>query len=54
MCINREPIRIGRSGIYELNNGIDITSISFVPKFVPKNNSSGSNVLDYFIMDFEY
>lgn len=54
MCINREPIRIGRNGIYELNNGIDITSISFVPKFVPKNNSSGSNVLDYFIMDFEY
>lgn len=51
MCINREPIRIGRNGIYELNNGIDITSISFVPKFVPKTNS---NVLDYFIMDFEY
>lgn len=43
MCINREPIRIGKTGIYEINNGINITSISFVPK--------GS---DYFIMDFQY
>lgn len=44
MCINREPIRIGRSGIYEINkNNISINSISFMPK---KN--------DYFIMDFEY
>ena len=48
MCINREQIRIGRSGIYELNNGINITSISFVPKNTVSNN------LDYFIMDFEY
>jgi len=44
MCINREQIRIGRNGIYEINNGININSISFVPK----------NTTDYFIMDFEY
>ena len=44
MCINREQIRIGRNGIYEINNGININSISFVPK----------NSTDYFIMDFEY
>ena len=45
MCINREQIRIGKTGIYELNNqNIRITSISFVPK-------SDS---DYFIMDYEY
>lgn len=43
MCINKEQIRIGRSGIYEINNGMNITSISFVPKNT-----------DYFIMDFEY
>lgn len=43
-CINGEQIRLGRNGIYEINNGIKITSISFVPK------SSD----DYFIMDFEY
>ena len=43
MCINKEQIRIGKTGIYEINNGINITSISFVPK-----------ASDYFIMDFEY
>ena len=44
MCINREQIRIGKNGIYEINNGININSISFIPK----------NTTDYFIMDFEY
>ena len=48
MCINREPIRIGRNGIYELNNGININFISFVPV------GSGDGKLDYFIMDYEY
>ena len=43
MCINGEQIRIGKNGIYELNNGININFISFVPK---------SN--DYFIMDYQY
>jgi len=47
MCINREQIRLGKTGIYELNNGINVTSISFVPK-------NSVNGLDYFIMDFEY
>ena len=47
MCINRQQIRLGKSGIYELNNEINITSISFIPK----DNING---LDYFIMDFEY
>lgn len=50
MCINREQIRIGKTGIYEINNGINITSISFVPK----ESILNSNNLDYFIMDFEY
>ena len=44
MCINGEQIRIGRSGIYEINNeNITISFVGFVP-----------NQLDYFIMDFEY
>ena len=47
MCINKQPIRLGKNGIYELNNGINITSISFIPK-------ESSNNLDYFIMDFQY
>ena len=51
MCINGEQIRIGKSGIYEINNGIiKITSISFVPK----QSNLSSNQTDYFIMDFEY
>lgn len=45
MCINGQQIRIGRSGIYEINNpGISISFIGFVPK----------NTSDYFIMDYEY
>ena len=51
MCINGEEIRIGKSGIYEINNDIiKITSISFVPK----QSTASSNETDYFIMDFEY
>ena len=51
MCINGEQIRIGKSGIYEINNDIiKITSISFVPK----QATLTSNEVDYFIMDFEY
>ena len=43
MCINREQIRIGKNGIYEINNGVEVKSIGFVP---------ADN--DYFIMDYEY
>ena len=50
MCINRQQIRLGKTGIYEINNGINITSISFVPK----TSILSSDGLDYFIMDFEY
>ena len=48
MCINGQQIRLGKNGIYEINNGINITSINFVPKKLSSNN------LEYFIMDFEY
>lgn len=44
LCINKEQIRLGKNGIYELNNGMNITSIGFVPK----------SEKDLFIMDFEY
>lgn len=43
MCINGEQIRIGKSGIYEINNSIPITFVGFIPK---EN--------DYFIVDYEY
>lgn len=44
MCINRQAIRVGKSGIYEINSGIEINNIGFIPK----DNK------DYFIMDYEY
>lgn len=43
MCINGEMIRVGRSGIYEMNYGIDITFIGFMP-----------NENDHFLMDYQY
>lgn len=48
MCINGEQIRIGKTGIFEINE--DNVSISFVG-FVPKVKN---NILEYFIMDYEY
>ena len=45
MCIDGEEIRIGRSGIYEINNGITINFIGFVVD--PGDNK-------YFILDYQY
>lgn len=44
MCINKEPIRIGKSGIYEINNGIIVNSICFYPKTQD----------DFFIIDYQF
>lgn len=43
MCINGQQIRLGRNGIYEINNGIHINFVGFVP-----------HENDYFLMDYEY
>lgn len=43
MCINGQQIRLGRNGIYEINNGIHINFIGFIP-----------HENDYFLMDYEY
>lgn len=48
MCINGEQIRIGKTGIFEINE--DNASISFVG-FIPKVKN---DILEYFIMDYEY
>ena len=45
MCINGEEIRIGRTGIYEINYGITIHSVGFI---VEPND--GKN----FILDYQY
>lgn len=42
ICINGQQIRLGRNGIYEINGGIPINFVGFVP--------NGS----YFFMDYEY
>lgn len=43
MCINGEMIRVGRSGIYEINHGVDITFIGFIP-----------DESDHFLMDYQF
>ena len=44
MNINGEAIRIGRSGLYEINNGINTTFIGFIVEADEK----------YFILDYQY
>ena len=43
IVVNKEPIRIGRSGIYELNNGTKITSFMLTPS----DNTEDSFLVDY-------
>jgi hypothetical protein len=45
MNINGESIRIGRTGIYEINNGVTISSIGFI---IEDGN------IDNFILDYQY
>lgn len=44
MSINGEAIRIGRSGLYEINNGINTTFIGFIIEADEK----------YFVLDYQY
>lgn len=44
MCINGEQIRIGKNGIYEISNSIQITFLGFIPK----------SASEYFIVDYQY
>lgn len=45
MCIDGEEIKIGRSGLYEINNGVVVKFIGFVVE--PNDNK-------YFILDYQY
>lgn len=49
ICVNREPIRVGRTGTYELNNGTEISYVGFAAP----NGSKAQNV-DKFILDYAY
>lgn len=43
LCVNGEQIRIGRSGTYEVNNGVPITFFGFAAQ----DNEVGQFILDY-------
>ena len=45
LCVNREDVRIGRSGLYQVNNGIPVTFLSIL---TPNNN------IHDFIVDYTY
>lgn len=45
MCIDGEQIKIGRSGIYEINNGVVVNFIGFI---VEPNDKK------YFMLDYQY
>lgn len=45
MSIEGEAVRVGRSGIYEINNGISVSFIGFIVE--PDDNK-------YFILDYQY
>lgn len=44
MCINGEGIKVGKSGLYEINNGIKITFIGFI---IENESDSRKFFLDY-------
>lgn len=50
MIINGEPIRIGPSGIYEINNGYKIKTFGVIIK----NNNLSTDGKEYFILDYQY
>lgn len=50
MVINGEPIRIGPSEIYEINNGYKIKTFGVVVK----DNNLSTDGKEYFILDYQY
>lgn len=46
--INREPIRLGRSGVFEINNGMKISSVGVVAP----NGSSDIKNIPHFLLDY--
>lgn len=49
ILVNNEPIRIGRSGIYEVNNGTKITSF-----MITAPNGDNPDNIDAFLLDYAY
>lgn len=49
IVVNGEPIRVGRSGIYEINNGTIIKSF-----MIASPNGSDNENIDAFLLDYAY
>lgn len=49
ILVNNEPIRVGRSGIYEINNGTKITSF-----MITAPNGDNPDNIDAFLLDYAY
>ncbi len=49
IVVNKEPIRVGRSGIYEINNGTIINSF-----MIANPNGSNNSNIDAFLLDYAY
>lgn len=54
MCINGEGIRIGPSGIYEINNGYAVNFMGYILRSSDQKDREGIPDYDYFIMDYQY
>ena len=49
IVVNQQPIRVGRSGIYEINNGTSITSF-----MITAPQGSDNKKIDAFLLDYAY
>lgn len=49
IVVNGEPIRVGRSGIYQINNGTKIESF-----MIASPNGSDNEKIDAFLLDYAY
>lgn len=55
IVVNKEPIRIGRSGIYQLNNGTKVTNVMIASGW--EKDQSGQTIdasVDPFLIDYVY
>ena len=51
IVINQQPIRVGRSGIFKLNNGMKIKSFMIAS---PGGALAGNSNVDAFLLDYAY
>lgn len=49
IMVNQQPVRIGRSGTYEVNNGVQITSFG-----ISAPQGYNAENIDHFILDYTY